>query len=162
MKQLDWVMERISSGLQFIATLMLIGIVIVNIVNVVGRYGFSQPLETAEELMIFMLTIAVFFCFPRCTKDDEHIRMDLIRGRASGRVRKVWDLLLELVHFGVTLVVIYLGVPTVAKLFAWGQVSSATNIPMWLVHSVVPFGFGLASVILFLKIVQLIRNWGRS
>jgi len=160
LKSLDWLMAKVASGLHFVATLMLIGIVVVNMINVVGRYGLSKPLDTAEELMIFMLTIAVFFCLPLCTREDEHIRMNLLREHASGWVRSLWDLLLELTHLGVMLAVVYIGAPTIAKLFAWGQASTAAKIPMWIVHSVIPLAFGLAGVILFIKIVQLIRNWG--
>jgi len=161
LKTLDRVIARVTSGLHIVATLMLIAIVIVNAANVVGRYLFSRPMETADELMIFMLTAAVFLCLPRCTHEDEHIRMNLIRERTSGWVRKIWDLLLDLLHLGVTLLVLYIGLPMVATLFSWGQVSEAAKIPMWIVHSVIPLGFGLASAILFLKIAQSLRAWGR-
>lgn len=162
MKTLGGVLTRVTSVLHFVATLLLLVIVGINALNVVGRYVFNKPMETADELMIFMLTAAVFLCFPRCTNEDEHIRMNLIRERTSGNVRKAWDLVLELLHLGLTLLVVYLAAPTVAKLFAWGQVSEAAKVPMWIVHSVIPLGFGLAAAILLLKIVQLLGSWGRS
>lgn len=144
--------------LHWVATLMLLGIVLVNAVNVVGRYVFNRPLETADELMIFMLTAAVFFCLPRCTYEDTHIRMDMLRERASGRVRQVWDVLLELLQFAVLCTVIFLTVPSIVRLFEWEQVSEAAKIPMWLVHGVVPLGFGLAAITALVLIARVLRN----
>ncbi|PVY67829.1 TRAP transporter small permease [Pusillimonas noertemannii] len=161
MKSIDRVVAWVTSGLHFVATLMLVGIVVVNAANVIGRYIFNRPAETADELMIFMLTIAVFLCLPRCTNEDAHIRMNLLRDRISGKARKVWDLLLELLHFGLAAFVVYVGAPSVAQLFSWGQVSEAAKIPMWIVHSVIPLGFALACVIILLSIVRLLRGWGR-
>lgn len=158
MKAIDWLAARITGALHVVATLMLLAIVLINGVNVVGRYVFNRPMETADEVMIFLLTVAVFLCLPRCTYENEHIRMDLIRNHITGWVRKVWDLVIELLHLAMMVLVLYIGLPTVAKLFSWGQVSDAAKIPMWIVHSVIPIGFGLAGAILVLRIVQMVRE----
>jgi len=155
---IDWLAGRITRGLHVLATIMLLAIVVINGVNVIGRYMFNRPMETADELMIFLLTAAVFFCLPRCTFENEHIRMDLIRSHVSGWARRVWDLLIELLHLAMMILVLYVGIPTIAKLFSWGQVSDAAKVPMWIVHSVIPIGFGLAGLILVLRIAQMLRR----
>src|SRR5215813_12867365 len=55
--------------------------VVINIVNVVGRYLFSAPIFWAEEVLVFMVVWAVFLAAVAITFNGAHLSMDLFYAR---------------------------------------------------------------------------------
>lgn len=148
---------QLARALHWIAALMLAGIVLINLVNVAGRYLFSQPIESADELMMFLLSSALFLSLVRSTHEEAHIRMDLMRRAVGPRVRRGLDITIDSLVCVLCLVIAYAGAPTVMKLASWGQVSDAMKLPMWMPHSMIPIGFGLAGLVLLLRVLALLR-----
>ena len=62
-------------------------LVVVLIVNVVLRYGFSRGFIELEELQWHLFAAAFLLGFPYTYAVDEHVRVDLLRARFSPRHR---------------------------------------------------------------------------
>lgn len=151
MKALALAAERIAATAQFAAAAMLALIAAINIVNVVGRYAFARPIETAEELMLFLLIAAVFLSFAKVTHDGAHIRMDMLQRALPPVAGRALEIVSDLVTIAVALTLVVVGTPLVLKLMEYGQRSEALGIPMAIPQSVVPIGFALSALLLVLR-----------
>lgn len=153
LESIDRFAFHLSRMLHNLAACFLAMIVVLNIVNVIGRYVFGKPLESADELMGFLLTVAIFLTFPRSTYEDGHIRMDLMLRLLNLVWRARLNALVNILLLGIYMLIMYKGIPIIIKLFSWGQVSDVVKIPMWIPHSAIPICFGLAGLILAIKII---------
>jgi TRAP-type C4-dicarboxylate transport system permease small subunit len=81
--------DRLGEGLTqlclAIAAASLLCIVVVNGANVVARYLFRAPFPWAEELMLFLMILAVFAGAIAVTWRNLHIRIDTFIERAPPR-----------------------------------------------------------------------------
>src|SRR5512146_1164793 len=101
------VMRGVTQTLLVISTLLLIAIVVVNGVNVVGRYVFSSPLAWGEEVMLFMMIPGVFLATPAVTWDAAHIRMDLLVRALPVRFRRLLEAVADLTSLGIAVLMVY-------------------------------------------------------
>lgn len=132
-------------------TLFLIAVVI-NFVNVVGRYVFSTPVFWAEEILIFIIIWIVFLVAGTITYQGAHLNMDLLYNRMPERYRR-------LVNIGIALTMIVCTAFTAVQ--SWKVVSlhwhthgvtAGTNIPLVIPHAALLFGFSfmaLAAIVRF-------------
>jgi TRAP-type C4-dicarboxylate transport system permease small subunit len=136
------------------AAAMLALIATINIGNVVGRYIFAKPIEPAEELMLFLMVGAVFLSFVKVTQDDAHIRMDMLRSAMPLAVRRGFEVFADIVSIGVAMTVVLVGTPLVIKLAEFRQTSDAAGILMAIPEAVIPVGFGLAALVIAIRLMS--------
>lgn len=139
--------------LQVISTIILVVIVAINGVNVVGRYVFSSPISWGEEVMLYLMIVAVFLAVPAVTWDGAHLRMDLLGRALPPLARRVIETLTDLISLGVAGLFVYVSVPIVLQLFAFNQRSDAAEIPVAIPQSAIPIGFALVAIAL------IVREW---
>jgi TRAP-type C4-dicarboxylate transport system permease small subunit len=148
---MDKVAARIAETAQFLAAVMLALIAAVNIVNVVGRYVFSKPIEPAEEWMLFLLAGAVFLSFVKVTYEGAHIRMDALHRALPAPLQRPLELLGDAVSVALSVTMVWVGAPIVMQLASYGQ-KSDFGFPMAIPQSVIPIGFALAALVLTVRI----------
>ncbi|MFN0163189.1 MAG: TRAP transporter small permease [Burkholderiales bacterium] len=71
-------LTRLGTLPDALAALMLLLLVLITVVDVVGRYLFRAPIGGADELTVFCMAIGIFAVFPRLTWREEHVSVDLI------------------------------------------------------------------------------------
>ena len=145
------VIDAAARALRVASTVMLIAIVAINGVNVVGRYLFSSPISWGEEIMLFLMIVAVFLANPAVTWDGAHIRMDILARALPVGVRRVLEALADLVSFAIAALMVYVSVPIVLRLIEFGQRSDAAEIPVALPPGVIPLGFALVAIALIAR-----------
>jgi TRAP-type transport system small permease protein len=124
----------------------------INIVNVVARYVFSAPVFWAEEILVFIVVWTVFLVAGSVTYRGAHLNMDLI----YAKLKSPWRQLVNL-----AIVVTLILCCSYTALQSWKVVSlhyrnnaltAATDIPIWIPHSALLFGFSfmaLAAIVRF-------------
>ncbi len=143
--------ELVTRSLQVLSTVILVVIVVINGVNVVGRYVFSSPLSWGEEVMLFLMIVGVFLALPTVTWEGGHIRMDLLVRALPSKARRFFEVLADLSSLGMAGLMVYVGVPIVLQLLEFDQRSDAANVPVALPQSAVPIGFTLAAIALLAR-----------
>src|ERR1700693_5216807 len=92
---------KICDGLAIIcraiAGLALLCIITINGANVVARYFFGKPFSWAEELMLFLMILAVFSGAIVVTWRNIHIRIDTFVERASPGFQRVTRLVATII-----------------------------------------------------------------
>ncbi|MFP2769015.1 TRAP transporter small permease [Oceanisphaera sp. KMM 10153] len=135
---------RIDRGLKGLEVTCLAGGVLLmalnTIVNVLGRYLFSQSLYFSEELNQILMVVITFMGLGYVTRQGRHIRMSAIYDQLGNRHKKGLMLLITL-STAVTLYLLsYYAFLYVAKIAQRGMLTAALQIPMYWTLLVVPLG----------------------
>ncbi|MGA7789910.1 MAG: TRAP transporter small permease [Xanthobacteraceae bacterium] len=131
-------------------TLFLLAMVL-NFINVIGRYVFGMPVFWAEEALTFTVIWIVFLVVGSITYRGAHLNMDLLYSRMPPALQRLVRIAIAL-----TLIVcsIYTAMQswTVVKLhYLTHGVTAGTNIPLVIPHSALLFGFS------FMALAALVR-----
>ena len=144
--------EAAARVIEAALALALIGAVLLNFVNVVGRYGFGASFFAADELQTYSMVYMAFLGAAVATWRGLHLRMDVLLRRLPGRMQAVLggiELVLVVVLGGLVTVVAW---QYVGQMYALGARSQTAQIPMWIPHAAIAVGFGLMALVGLLKL----------
>jgi TRAP-type C4-dicarboxylate transport system permease small subunit len=63
---------------EYVAAALLFGIMVLTVVDVVGRYVFNAPVKGSIEAIELILGVLVYMAIPLAAARGEHIRIDLL------------------------------------------------------------------------------------
>jgi TRAP-type C4-dicarboxylate transport system permease small subunit len=131
------------SFIQALTAVLLLVAVALNFANIVGRYVFSAPIASAEEVMLFLLVGIVFLGNSVVGYEGKQLRMDVLLQALPARWRHGLEVLADLTMIVVCVALIVLGWPAIEMLAEFDQRSQAADIPLWIPQALVPIGLGL-------------------
>lgn len=82
---------RISQTLSVASALLLLVLMLITVVDVIGRYVFNQPLAGSSELTEICLGMLIFAAFPLVCRNNDHIAVDLLENHFSARFKRLRD-----------------------------------------------------------------------
>ena len=134
--------------------LVLLGMVVLNVANAIGRYSFGAVFIGADELLVFALVWVVMLGTLLVTAEQSHIALDFLVDRAGPRGL----ILLKILHHAVIVAgssyAAAQSVSFVRRVAALGQTSMAMGIPMAIPHSALIVGFGGTALIALALLVS--------
>jgi TRAP-type C4-dicarboxylate transport system permease small subunit len=151
--------NALVSVLRVLAGLLLVGSVLLNFANVIGRYFFSTSIYWAEEVMLFLMIGCVFLGNGIVSWSGRQIRMDVVVGMMPAKVRDALYLISELAFLVTALLIIVFCLPVVRDLFLFDQRSQSAEIPLFIPQSLVPIGL---AIMVLMVVVRLILSGGRG
>lgn len=106
-------------------------IVAATVIEIVARYFIAAPTIWANELTLFVCSIAFLWSGVYVMKRDEHLRINILYDLASPRLRRVFDA----VHLACVIVfcggIAWFGAPTSWRaLVTWERFGTAWNPPI--------------------------------
>ena len=140
-------LAAVAKGVSILLGLTLIVAVVINIVNVIGRYIFNSPVEGADEVEIFLMIGLAFFGALVAHINGRHLRMDVLARRFppwQGRAVKVLEALVAVVACGV---VSWASFNYTSRIWRLNSHSDNAHIPMWIPHSILTASFVLMTVV---------------
>ena len=143
---------RVVVGTLFFLTLGL------NFANVVGRYLFSSPIMSAEEILTYGMIWCIFLGAVLVTWEGRHLRMDLVFLVLPRGLRRWLSILSLTVFLVVCLMVAVASIEVVALIVRNRENSVVAEIPMVIPYIVLPIGFGLMSLAILLRFRALVRD----
>jgi TRAP-type C4-dicarboxylate transport system permease small subunit len=138
------------------AVLMLIAVAL-NTANIIGRYVFSRPIASAEEIMLFLLVGTVFLGNAMVGFEGRQLRMDVILNALPAGVRRALDVAADLTMIVVCVILIVVGWPAVQMLAEFDQRSEAAEIPLAIPQALVPIGLGLNALLVGVRLIASLR-----
>jgi TRAP-type C4-dicarboxylate transport system permease small subunit len=157
--------EAIHKGVAWLLTLtrtlsavFLLGSVVINFVNIIGRYVFSVSISWAEEIMLFLMVGCVFTGCCAVAWQNRHIRMDVLITALPPKVRGFFDLLADLVLIAAAGAVTMFAYPVITQLAAFDERSEAANFPLVIPQSMVPIGYSLMALLVVIRLLAPRRN----
>jgi TRAP-type C4-dicarboxylate transport system permease small subunit len=137
---------HVASGVLFVVAMAI------NIVNVIGRYVFSVPLFWAEEVLVFIVIWTVFLLAGSITYRGAHLNMDLLYSAFGAFWKLVINVAIALTLIGCSAFTVTQSWKVIALHLRTGGVTAATEIPLWIPHTAIIFGFSfmaLAAIVRF-------------
>jgi TRAP-type C4-dicarboxylate transport system permease small subunit len=113
--------------------------------NAFGRYVLHAPVIWAEEVLGYSLVWMVYLGAVLVTAGGYHLRMDLFVQLLGEKAQVFLRLIGNLVFIAVAALIVYQAPLTIAEFSHHSQVA---NLPMDVVHTVIPFSF--VAIICFL------------
>lgn len=153
-------LERFGVLAENTALVVLLGTMIgVSVFQIVNRQlldgAFS--LTWADELVkIIVLWLAMVGSIAAC-RDNKHIRIDLISHILSGPVVAWSKVVVDLFAAAVCAVIGWQAWRLIREEMSWGD-TIFTNVPLWLLHAIVPLAFVLISYQFLVRVVRLLME----
>ena len=138
-------MPQVAGGILFLIAAAL------NIINVIARYVFSNPIFWAEEILIFIIIWGVFLVAGSITYRGGHLNMDLIYSKMSPRWKSAVNIAIALTLIVCTVYTAMQSWKVVMLHYRNHGVTAGTDIPLIFPHTALLFGFS------FMALAALVR-----
>ena len=132
----------------YLASAALVIFTTLVVVQVVMRYVFGAPLTWSEELARYALVWFVWIAGSYAVRYQRHVKFNSIVeliGRKSPITQRIIRIFVYLLWLAFLLLMLWLSIQMVVKQTGTGQLSPASQIPMYLVYLGLPIGMFLMS-----------------
>ncbi len=135
-----------------IGSSLLFLMMLVRVVDVVGRYFFQSPLHGADEAtgLLFLCVIACAFSYTQ--KEHKHIRVEVFTEHFSGKVRKVLDVVNNLISVTIFSLVTWQLSEAARKfilnLQGGSPITEDLLLPLFPFYILLAFGFAIYTLLL--------------
>jgi TRAP-type C4-dicarboxylate transport system permease small subunit len=146
------------AGIQGLTAVLMLVAVAINAANITGRYVFSRPIASAEEVMLFLLVGTVFLGNAIVGFEGRQLRMDVVIHALPPALRRACDIAADLTTIAVCVTLIVLGWPAVQMLAEFDQRSEAAEIPMVIPQALVPAGLALSALLVAVRMIASFRT----
>ena len=140
-------LSALARGVSVLLGLTLMVAVVINIVNVIGRYVFNSPVEGSDEVEIFLMIGLAFFGALVAHINGRHLRMDVLARRfppRGGRLVKLAEGVLAVVVCGT---VSWTSFNYTSRIWRLNSHSDNAHIPMWIPHGILTVSFTLMTIV---------------
>jgi len=155
MKTLQKISDTINKIVSYVGMVIFIVLIIACVAQVFFRFVLNHSLSWTEELARFMFIWMHLLGASLLIQGRGHATVTVILDLLHGTVRKIVDILIELVIFFDGTVMLYAG--TVLSWSSRANKSTALSVPMWMINSSVAVG-GLLLMIQALVAIALILS----
>jgi TRAP-type C4-dicarboxylate transport system permease small subunit len=132
--------------------------VAINIINVIARYVFSDPIFWAEEVLIFIVIWTVFIVAGSITYRGAHLNMDLIYSGMSPFWKRVINIAIALTLIACTTFAATQSWKVLLLHYRNHSVTAGTDIPLVIPHAAVFFGFSFMAIAAVVRIRSYITG----
>jgi len=156
MEKIEKVFTAVSRTMDaFGGLIVLPAISIVVIVDVILRYVFNDPFIWGLEFNEYALLLVFIMALPECTRQNGHIRMELVVSNLSPRLQGVFDT----VYVGCAIWLFYL-----LGLHAWeeflfdyelSRVTEYIRLPIWIHHLLI---LGMCAMLIVYYVLRFIAT----
>ena len=129
--------------------LMVILLAVISVViflQVIFRYCFKNALAWPEEFARYCFIYSAFLSFGYCIKHDRLLKVDVVVNFMSQKVQRIIAVFNQFVMLGLFCYLFYYSLDVVRTSFMSGQVSTAMEMPMYILYLCIPIGFGLGII----------------
>ena len=140
------------------ALVVLLGTMIgVSVFQIINRQllGGSFSLSWADELVKIIVLWLAMVGSVAAARDNKHIRIDLITHVLSGPVVAWAKVIVDLFAAAVCIVIGWNAYRLIREEMSWGD-TIFTDVPLWLLHAIVPLAFLLLSYQFLLRTAKLL------
>jgi len=138
--------------------LTLIAMVVINVVNAIGRYSGLFALVGADELLVYGMIWVVMLGAILAARNRDHLSINLLPSAITGRPAAVLQIVVDVATVAVSVFIAWHSFVFTDRIAALNQSSMGLGIPMVIPHSAIFVGFaGIAAVTAFLTIVDVVR-----
>jgi TRAP-type C4-dicarboxylate transport system permease small subunit len=136
-----------------VASLLMMAITIILILQICTRYFLGDPLSWTEEVSRHLFVWLVFFGASGAIRDRSHIAVDVVSEHLSSRMRLIIMLGSNVLVLFFLINLLYWGTRAVSRM--WSLSTATLEIPFGLVYTVFPI---TATLMIFRTITQMYED----
>lgn len=138
-------------GLSTFAALVLAAVMMVSVVDVVGRYVFNRPLPGSSEITEILMAILIYAGLPLVSLRRAHIAVDLLDSLTPPAIARIRDVIVNLLSVFVLAIVAW-------RLWAYAdQIRSSKDITEYLKLPLAPFAYAMSVLAALAAAVEVYR-----
>lgn len=127
--------------------------------DVIARYVFMKPTLFIDEISGYLLVMVAFMAVPMVTKEDRHIRMDVLSSRLPASYQVWLELILSIISILAIGVVLWRSIILTHNLYVRGVLfGSVLYTPLYIPQSFIPIGLTLLILQYIVEVVKLVRH----
>lgn len=156
-------LERAGRLAEDLALVVLLGAMIgVAVFQIINRQllGGSFTLAWADEFVKIVVLWLAMVGSIAAARDNKHIRIDLITHILSGRIVTAIKLVVDTFAAIVCAVIGWHAFRLIREEISWGD-TIFTDVPLWIMHAIVPFAFALISYRFVVRVARLALELAR-
>lgn len=140
---------KLSEVMGLIATVVLLGMMLITVTDIVGRYFFTKPVIGCTEMTEVMMVCVGFLGVALCGLQDKHIKIEILVDLFPQKIKEV------------LIVLNYILVAGLSVFISWRNLIEATNthrktLLLHIPHSPFYFIISLGFFVLFLVMIVLL------
>jgi TRAP-type transport system small permease protein len=139
-------------GLSTFAALVLAAVMMVSVVDVVGRYVFNRPLPGSSEITEILMAILIYAGLPLVSLRRAHIAVDLLDPVTPPGLTRIRDAVVGIVSVFVLAIIAW-------RLWAYAdQIRSSKDVTEYLKLPLAPFAYAMSVLAGIAAVVELYRT----
>lgn len=152
-------MKAISKLGAFLASLLLVGLTILILVEIIGRSFFDYSTMLADEYSGYLYLGVVFLGLGYTFDENGHIRISLITSRLNKNKNRIIDIIVSIILLCILCYGIYYGYLYMYDSYEMEMVSeSVSETPIYLTQIPMVIGLGLFILSCFGFLIKRIKN----
>ena len=152
------ILDRLMWLFEYALACAFIAAVLLNFINVVGRYVFGVTFLGADEMQIFIMIFMTFLGAAVVAWANQHLRMDVLVNALPPSLARALRIAELAIVAALCAFVAWNSTYYTEQMFSIGRVSDMARVPMWIPHGAVALGFGLMASITVLQLIEAITR----
>lgn len=133
--------------LGWIAAFSVAGLVLITFVDVLGRYVFAAPLPGSFELTEYLLAVTIFAALPFVSRDDRHIKVDIITSLLTAKHRHLAEQLSRIMQSIILFFMMYVVLFKAIDLYELNDVTTYLRLPIYPLAFAIATSCGLSAIV---------------
>lgn len=156
MEKIEKIFTAVTVTMDQIGGLIILPMIFaVVIVDVVLRYIFNAPFIWSLEFNEWMLLMIFIFALPECTRQNGHIRMELVISNLPQRAQEFLDIIYVACAIGIFFLLGRHAWEEFLFDYELDRITEYVQLPIWLHHLMM---FGMCCIIIFYFLMRLIAT----
>ncbi len=157
LKSVDETFFKFEKFLNFLAALVILGIMFIGTFQVFGRKFLSMPVPGYVDWIEMVMTIFAFLSIAYTQRLGGHIRMEIIIGRFQGRILYFLEIVGTVAAIIIVSILAFYAYTHFERAFEIGDSTIDISLPVWPSKLLVPFAFGILLIRLFIQLIGFVR-----
>jgi TRAP-type C4-dicarboxylate transport system permease small subunit len=154
---LDRWLAPIENAFNLIAALCIMGLMLLGVVQIVGRSLFNTPIWGYIDMVELVMAAFAFMGVAYCQRLGGHVRMELVLGRLPARAQYVFEVMATVVALGIVGVLVYYGYTHTMRAYTSGDSTIDAELLTWPSKALVPLAFSVLWLRLFINLLGYLR-----
>jgi TRAP-type C4-dicarboxylate transport system permease small subunit len=148
----SWALDRASA--YFFLPLMTF----IMLMEVIARYVFNAPIIWSGEAVSYLLIIVLLFGIPECTRQNGHIRMDVLTWLMPQWANRAVEVLYSLIGIIVFALIAKKTSGEVGYLKSLPKTSEFLRLPVWLYYAGIAVLSGIMIAMFAIRLVRAVAT----
>jgi len=140
-------LDALATALALIGGALLLGVALLTVVSVTGRWSVSQPVTGDIELVQLATAASIALFLPYCQLHGSHLIVDFFTARSSGPVQRRLDAVGSLLAGLLFFLMAWRAGVAVADMRRAAETTMVLGIPLWIPYAAMVPGLALAGVL---------------